>query len=64
MSIDYKQIAHNLTRKCESQKVIIKELQKGLIDLINRAEECDSWETFPSKDLNKAYEVLSKYQNQ
>jgi hypothetical protein len=36
----------------------IKELKAALLKLINIAEECDSWESFPQKPLNEAYDCV------
>lgn len=36
----------------------IKELHEALADLIDTACECDNWDSFPSKDLEKAQDAL------
>lgn len=35
-------------------------LREGFIALINVAERCDSWESFPSNALDAAYKVLDE----
>ena len=36
----------------------IEKLEKALEDLINVAEQCDGWESFPSSSIDKACEAL------
>jgi hypothetical protein len=38
----------------------IVELEKALDKLIDRAQQVDSWESFPDTWLNEAYEVLKE----
>jgi hypothetical protein len=36
----------------------IVELEKALHELIDRASECDSWESFPQSWLDEAHDVI------
>src|SRR5690554_4134085 len=36
----------------------IKELREALADLIDTACRCDNWDSFPSKDIEKAQDAL------
>ena len=38
----------------------VAELEKALNELMDVCAECDSWESFPSRPLDKAHSVLNK----
>lgn len=38
----------------------IKELEAALIELMDKASECDSWESFPDQYLDDAYKALEQ----
>ena len=42
----------------EAKDQRIAELEKSLDKLINRAQQVDSWESFPDSWLDEAYEAL------
>lgn len=42
----------------EKQAAELAALREGFIALINVAERCDSWESFPSNALDAAYKCL------
>lgn len=41
-----------------SESARIKELEEALLKLINLAQECDSWESFPQDPLDEAYDCV------
>jgi hypothetical protein len=45
------------TRSLADIKRIV-ELEKALHELIDRASECDSWESFPQSWLDEAHDVI------
>lgn len=42
----------------DKKDIRIAELENALRKICNVADECDSWETFPSEVLDEAYDVL------
>jgi len=44
--------------KCDNRWVRIRELELALEKLIRIADKCDGWESFPSKALDDARDVL------
>lgn len=39
-----------------------QELINALKQLINIAEQCDGWESFPSNELDNAYNIINQYE--
>ena len=62
-------IEQNLTHKhmleaCQHElkqaRADLESVSKALVDLIDLAGKCDGWESFPSKPLDDAFDVLVK----
>jgi hypothetical protein len=46
----------NLRSLADIERIV--ELEKALHELIDRASECDSWESFPQSWLDEAHDVI------
>jgi hypothetical protein len=57
---------HGVLIELESANQKVAELEKALDKLIDRAQQVDSWESFPESWIDEAYAVLkeSKYNEQ
>jgi hypothetical protein len=50
----------SLKAQLDSKESRIKKLKDGLMILIDKCEECDGWESFPSSYIEDAYSVCKE----
>ena len=55
-----KEITHAINNH-DPMALRIKELESALVELMDKASECDSWESFPAQYLDDARKALERF---